>query len=171
MTIEVRQATAADAEGIARAHIASWKKAYAHLLPGAFLENLDETYERRLERWKEILSGGRGWNVTFVAVEGGRVLGFISAREDDDPGGTVPEITALYLDPTRWRSGIGTRLMEAMTGALAGAGYKQAKLWVFVDNPRARAFYGSTGWKPDGHTNEVNVADGSYPEMRYVRDL
>jgi hypothetical protein len=43
-------------------------------------------------------------------------------------------------------------------------------LWTLTDNARARRFYDTAGFTPDGATN-VLAALGRVEELRYARDL
>ncbi|MBK5442208.1 hypothetical protein JFU13_03915 [Peribacillus sp. TH24] len=47
----IREATLADAEGIAKVHVDSWKTTYANIIPDEYLNNL--IYEGREQLWKE----------------------------------------------------------------------------------------------------------------------
>jgi hypothetical protein len=50
--IVVRDAVPNDAEGIARAHVASWQVAYDHIFPAEALARLDDTSDRRAAYWR-----------------------------------------------------------------------------------------------------------------------
>ena len=56
--------------------------------------------------------------------------------------------------------------------AIAAAGHTEAVLWVLRDNPRARRFYASHGWEPDGIVTEEGPINGVVlPRMRYRRSF
>ena len=71
----------------------------------------------------------------LVAVADGEVAGFAGFTED--------EVTWLYVDPARYRQGIGRALLEAV---LREAG-RPLSLDVLVGNTAALALYQSAGFK------------------------
>lgn len=167
----VRPATAADADAIARVHVRGWQVAYAHLLPAEFLNALsvDERYERW---WRQLAELASDQHVLVAEGEDG-VCGFASvgpSRDTDTAAGTG-ELMALYLDPGRWRRGIGTRLQRQALNALAWDGFRTAILWVLSGNERAVFFYERTGWVPDGHCKDEPQGDVVLREVRYRRTL
>jgi GNAT superfamily N-acetyltransferase len=110
------------------------------------LAALDEG--ERARRWAGMLDEVDA----LVAEDDGGVAGFLSlaipARELDESG--VGEITALYVDPPRWRGGVGRALVDAAGAELRGQGCDVVVLWTFEAGERGRAFYGALGFAPDG---------------------
>lgn len=89
----------------------------------------------------------------LVAEAGhGRLAGLVSvaapARGLGEPA--TGEITALYVDPARWREGIGRALMDAAGAELRDDGCEEIVLWCFEGNANALAFYATAGLVPDG---------------------
>ncbi len=170
----IRVATQADARGIARVQVATWRHAYRGLVPRRFLDAMDE--DERAARWAHTLAGrgGPAGARDLVAVEDGAVRGFASAgpvREflgAADPG--TGEIYALYVSPERIGSGLGRALMAATVDLLRDAGHPAAVLWVLRGNARARRFYERAGWAPDGGMDPQTDGLG-IPSVRYRRDL
>lgn len=75
---------------------------------------------------------------------------------------------ALYVRPDRIGTGTGRRLMEAARSWAIERGYRRLELWVLADNVRARRFYASAGFSPDG-TERVEEYDGvALRDLRYV---
>ena len=174
-TVTVRAATAHDAGAIAQVHVTAWRSAYAGIVPDAVLARLDVS--RRADQWHTRLERGAR-DVVLVAEADGEVCGFVSARtrrdaEDASSGaaGTEGEVEAIYVDPRRWRRGVGRALLEAAAGRLALAGCSAATLWVLVDNGRARRFYERFGWVTDGTVQDLDFAGTAVPEIRYRREL
>jgi GNAT superfamily N-acetyltransferase len=163
--VEVRTASARDAEAVERIRVRGWQVAYRHVLPPDELDAMPvdaSRWERRLAR------PPARWS-TFVAEEAGRVVGFASMGPSRDEGG-VGELYAIYVDPEAWSSGIGRALVARAEGRLA-ADYSDATLWVLEDNPRARRFYQAAGWRPDG-ARKVEIRWGvEAPEVRYRKRL
>lgn len=173
--ILVRDATVADARGIAELRIAGWRAAYAGLVPQAMLDAMDADREtaRRTERWTEFHGpgvhdlvaidgagdgGGVGESVVGWAVGG-------PARDDDAPA--AGELYALYAAPDRIGEGIGHALIAEIERRLVADGHRSAMLWVLEGNARASAFYEAHGWHADGGAK----LDGELRERRHVRAL
>jgi ribosomal protein S18 acetylase RimI-like enzyme len=103
--------------------------------------------------WSERLAHPAG-RPTIVAADGaGVVVGFCALAEPTSGEGessTTAEITALYVDPPSWRSGIGSALLACARARLQGEGFETVILWVLVGNESARAFYEDHGFEADG---------------------
>jgi GNAT superfamily N-acetyltransferase len=78
---------------------------------------------------------------------------FLPSR-DADATPTDCEVAALYVEPDRWRRGIGRALMRAALDKATGDGYESVTLWVFEQNTPGRGFYEAFGFKPDGQTQQ-----------------
>ncbi len=165
----VRPAQPADARAIATVHIATWRDAYAGLLPRGVLANLD------VDEWAAThhgrLSAPAGGRFALVFESESRVGGFVSGGpgRDELPGG---EVYAIYVDPAFQGRGAGRRLLAAAEQKLARAGFTDASLWVLAGNAPARGFYEAQGWRGDGSRKPWPVTDGvSVPEVRYVKRI
>ncbi len=166
----VRPAVLQDARAIAAVHVATWRDAYAGLLPGHFLDGLD--VDERAQTWRGRLAAMPDGLFVFVFELDGEVRGFVSGGPGRD-GGAGGEVYAIYVDPGSQGQGAGRRLLQAAVECLTGAGFTQAGLWVFADNHPARSFYESQGWRPDG-TEQSWTYQGvgeSLTDVRYVRNL
>jgi len=167
----VRSAALRDAPAIAAVHVATWRDAYAGLLPDDFLAGL--VVGEWAERWRDRLAAPVPGIFTLVFESGGRVRGFVSGGPDRH-GGAGGEVFAIYVDPDCQGLGAGRRLMSAAVRSLAEAGFAEAHLWVLAGNQPARGFYEAQGWRPDG-TEKPWTYDRdtgrSVSEVRYVRDL
>lgn len=116
--------------------VASWRWAYADVLPREVLAALDPVKEE-LE-WRSYLEEIPAEERLWVAEQGGRIVAF--AR-------TGPaEVHGLYVSPDCTRAGLGRRLFQHAVADLAERGYAPVALWHFVGNDRAAAFYDSMGF-------------------------
>jgi GNAT superfamily N-acetyltransferase len=141
--IELRDATTGDAAALTALNVASWRAAYAHLLPEAFLARIDVA--AREQRLRGRLADAAQF--TVVACVGRRQLGFVTAGPvRDEPPAQGGEVYALYVDPARTGHGVGSTLLEAAATRLAARGFSRASLWVFTRNAHARRFYEERGW-------------------------
>ena len=186
MGAHVRPATADDAGQLARVHVRSWQAAYQGLMPQEYLNGLDPA--DRVERWQNILaavheaqqSGGplRGAVVAIAGRAaaddaGETICGFAlfgPTRDEDEDARRTGEVSAIYLMPDNWSTGLGRLLMAEAVRQLSGA-YEQATLWVLDSNDRARRFYTRNGWAEDGAVKVDDTWGFPCSEVRYRRAL
>ncbi len=157
--MEVRVATADDADDVARVQQQTWRVAYAHVFPAEDLatEFIDP------ERWRRnIDTPPPGWK-TFVA--GDPAAGFACVGPSRDEHG-VGELYAIYVHPDAWSTGLGRVLIERAEEHLADV-YGEATLWVLEENARARRFYERAGWRQDGGRKDYERWNVRTPEIRY----
>jgi GNAT superfamily N-acetyltransferase len=163
--VDVRIATGDDALAVETIRVRGWRTAYRHVLPAAELDAMPIAPER----WRpRLATPPRGWT-TFVAEDGGEVVGFASVGPSRDETG-LGELYAIYVDPARWSSGAGRALLERAEAQL-GSEYDTATLWVLEENPRARRFYETAGWVPDGGRKAEERWGVRAPEVRYRKEL
>ena len=171
--VTVRDATPADAEGIAPMHIRAWQVAYAWILPDDVLAGL--TVAERAARWAEWIGENHSlpadrWIV--VAQAGDEIVGVIAGgpSRDEDAAGQG-EVYALYVGPEYWNGGVGSRLMAEGERRLQRGGHAGATLWVLEENERGRRFYERRGWAPDGARRPVDLLAGTVRaiEVRHRR--
>jgi ribosomal protein S18 acetylase RimI-like enzyme len=148
LAFRLRPAAAADAEGVARVYVASWRATYRGLVPAATLGRLTETSE--IPYWRRALQRP-GQRAVVATAAGEGVVGFLTAGPDRSGGDHrfTAEIYTLYLLPALVRRGLGRRLMAAAAEQLMADGYKAARVWALRDNP-SREFYRALGGAPAG---------------------
>lgn len=164
----ISRARVDDAVAIAGVHIDSWRAAYRGQMPDHVLEALD--LQQRAQQWKEWLALPQV--SVFVGTVDGTVVGFccLSPTRDDDAGGTVGEIPAIYVLPSHWRRGIGRLLCERTLAEARKSGFREVSLWVLDSNESARRFYESLGFQRDGKTKTDSQLTGTpLHEVRYRR--
>ncbi len=165
--MRIRPAGVEDAPGIAEVHVASWRWAYANVLPPEVLDGLQ--VEDRERMWREVVPRGG----VVVAEDAGRIVGFASVgpvADGDEPEETS-ELFAVYVAPDVAGTGLGRSLLDRVTDAMLGDGSRRAILWVLADNARARRFYDAAGWEWDGTTDTYELGGVGYPIVRYVTPL
>ncbi|HUI03973.1 MAG TPA: GNAT family N-acetyltransferase [Acidimicrobiales bacterium] len=177
---DIRRAVVDDAAAIARVHVRAWQHAYPGLVPQDYLDALDA--EERAGAWAHVL-GTTAWPHTgvFVAIgpdtrggADGEVVGFsaISPSRDEDADPTaVGEIQTVYVDPTAWGTGTGSRLVARTLDELRAAGFRRATLWTLDTNERARRFYERRGWALDGVSKRHDWGAFVATDVRYVVEL
>jgi GNAT superfamily N-acetyltransferase len=164
----VRSARSEDSRRLAEIHVSSWQHAYDGLLPAEFLRAL--SVESRNEWWSRRLnaleSGGAVLIVTDSVLETPEGFAFIGPCSV-----TEGEVYAIYVDPRRWRVGLGTELLAAAERTLADGGFRQAILWVLEGNTRGRSFYQTQGWRPDGALKIEEIGGIQVTELRYRKQF
>ena len=159
--LSVRRATAADAPLIADLAVRAWEAAYRGLLPDAVLDArtvADEEHE-----WRAYLDDEPEGFRTWLARDG-----FARTGPSDDAA-RAGEVYGLYVEPDRIGTGAGRALFAHAVEDLAARGFALATVWVFEGNERARSFYGSAGFEPDG-ARRLDPGFG-VPELRLRRLL
>jgi GNAT superfamily N-acetyltransferase len=167
MDAVIREPVLDDAAALGRMHFASWREAYAGLLPAGFFTPEGEA--QRIEGWRANLAGTSSDVVLRIADRDGEVVGFATAgpgRPNDSAGPPVREreLWALYVRASEYGSGLAARLLEVVLPREV-----PAELWVFEANPRARAFYTKHGFVPDGARHVLGPDLGDQAEIRLVR--
>lgn len=165
----LREAAVADAVAIETVRLATWRVAYADLLPTAYLAGMSvDTYAPRMaRRLAEPVPG----QAILVAEHASEIIGFASTgpnREEPRLPAATGELYAIYVAPDRQGTGAGRALHSAALTRLRAAGFTTATLRVLAGNGPARAFYERYGWRPDAVVEPFEPAPGiSVPELRY----
>lgn len=148
MRVEIRAATADDAESVATVFLRSRKE----LVAFAPLAHADDEVRDWIAR--RLIPAGR----TMVADVDGAIVGFASVSAARD----YSWITHLYVHPGWIGRGIGTRLLELALKELP----PPVRLYTFQENQRARIFYERRGFKAvsftDGARNQEKCPDVLY---------
>jgi len=176
-SLPVRPGGPTDGAAIAAVQRRAWRVRYRGLLSDAFLDDLDLGYLGAYWTGRATVAPTPRHRL-LVAGRPGEVHGVVDVgptRDADAPRGadglaTWGEVRSLYVDPTVLGAGLGSALLDAAVAALADDDPERLVLWVVEGNYPARAFYERHGWRADGSTQVVPVADEELAEVRYVRD-
>jgi ribosomal protein S18 acetylase RimI-like enzyme len=163
----VREAVTSDAEGVARAHVDSWRETYSEILDDRFFS--EDPFTRRLRFWSRYLSLQPRPGRMSVAFQAERIIGFANAGNAVGPDaehGFTParplHLFSIYLLAAAHGSGAGQALHDAVVGT------EPAQLWVLRGNARAIAFYTRNGFAFDG-VEYTDPADPNLVELRMLR--
>ncbi len=167
MDFSIRELTVDDAARIAPVHVRSWQAAYRGLMDQAMLDSL--SVEQRTEMWTGILSTPNE-GARLVVEQGGEAVGFLVGTRSSPGTEGAAEVFSVYLDPSVWRGGIGSALLDAGVEALRAEGPTPIILWVVDGNERACRFYESRGWQFDGGRRSDPVGEQLVPHLRYRLD-
>ena len=164
--IELREATRADAAGIARVHVRAWQDGYAGHIDPAYLDGL--SVDERTAMWRDVWFAQPNEGSRLVATVDGEIVGFVVGTRASPSVGGCGEIFSIYVDPAHWGTGAGSRLLRAATAEIrADDGPHSLVLWVLDGNRRAIDFYEAHGWCFDGATKDETVGDQLVPHVRY----
>lgn len=155
--IEIRPATADDADHIGLVHVRSWQWAYRGQFPDDFLDTID--LDRRTRWWRTALTEDRDIAV-FVAAHSDGILGYCHVGASRTEGPEIGELHSVYLLEHATGRGIGRALVLAGLNALRSMGYTEAMLWVLGSNDATRRFYEAGGWHDDGGRHTYTLRNG-----------
>ena len=108
---QIREATAADAEAIARLHAESWQSAYRGILSDDYLEN--HALRERMAAWRECFSKNcERPKFVLIAELDDEMVGFVCVLTEEDPVyGSL--LDNLHVAPRLTGQGIGKKLLSA----------------------------------------------------------
>jgi ribosomal protein S18 acetylase RimI-like enzyme len=169
----VRPARPADAEAIEALRVGCWRTAYRGMIPDAYLAAMPAGLAHGVAR-RERLLGDQPADVHQLVAESvpaEAVVGWVSggpSRDAGRAGAMYGEVYACYVAPEWSGVGLGGRLLRRLLNDLAADGRADVALWVLAANDRARRFYASYGFAPDGSEQTLDLG-GPVVEMRCVR--
>ncbi|GAB2513264.1 GNAT family N-acetyltransferase [Nocardia heshunensis] len=150
MDIRIRPGTAADAKAVATLHTASWRTAYAGIMPTAYLNGPLGGDHQTL--WLNRLTGDPTEGDLFIAESSSDLAGFIYLAPQ--PDGRIL-IDNLHVQPTLKGGGVGTLLLRhGFDWAAAEYPGRAVYLEVLRANTPAIAFYQRHG----GHLGKPRIA-------------
>lgn len=166
----VRTAVPDDAPSVGRVQAASWREAYAGLLPAEVLAILLEPGELA-QAWRRSLERPPSpRHRLFVACSGADVVGFAAVGPccDPDADERVGELLVIGVQPSARRAGHGSRLLQAVADLARVDGAHTLAAWVPRDHEPTRAFLQGAGLVPDSAWRDRGV-DGAGRTLREVR--
>ena len=149
--------TPEEIEGKSLVHWQTWREAYDNLLPAEYQETMT------LDRCR-FFSQKYPEN-TLIAMDGKKVVGFISYGNYRDETIQAGEIIALYVLKDYYGKGVSKQLMHAAFVALGQ--FSEIYLWVLKDNKRAIAFYQKMVFTIDGQEKILELGK-PVKELRMV---
>lgn len=170
MTIRIREAKPADARGMARVHVDSWRSAYHGIMPADYLAGL--SYDSRESWWEQVLTTERPVMNLVAETGSGDIVGLAGTGPERQGNPTYrAELYVIYLLSEYQRQGLGRRLFSAVVQWLLGGGFNSLLVWVLEDNREACRFYESVGGREIGRQT-ITIGDADLVEVSYGwRDL
>jgi ribosomal protein S18 acetylase RimI-like enzyme len=161
----IRRATAADADGIARVQVETWRSSYSGIVPQSYLDALDV---------REMAANWKRWVLdtdahTFVADDAGEICGYVHGGVLRDgvhvaAQGYDAEIHKVYVLSDAQGKGIGRKLMSVLAESLVRDGLMRPVVWALAENPWCR-FYERLGGKK---VAEKMIEIGGAPLLDYA---
>jgi GNAT superfamily N-acetyltransferase len=164
LAVEVRAAAIGDADRIAALNAAGWRAGFRGLISDAYLTAYDGLPRLR----HETLAEPGDDDIQLVAVDGEEMIGWVAGgpAQEDDLGPGAYEVRACYVDPARWRTGVGRWLMAALIDRLDPGRWTHLVLWTVRDADPTNAFYVSLGMVRDGREALLDRG-GPVPLVRF----
>jgi GNAT superfamily N-acetyltransferase len=109
---------------------------------------------RAKAKWERRLRDDRNWTRLGFDRDG-ILIAMLSWCPGDDAqlaaqDGSSAYLRSVFVDPSRWREGIGSRLMAIAEDAMLAHGFRASYLWTPREG-EARAFYEALGWRATAH--------------------
>jgi ribosomal protein S18 acetylase RimI-like enzyme len=162
----VRAARAADAPLLAQVQAASWRAAFAGLIPDAVIAELtsEEALSQFTQRWQQAITAPpTSKHRVHVAVdqpgEPG-ILGFAAsgpATDEDLWPGTDGQLYELHVLPDAGGAGHDERLLNAVADTFAEDGLSTGYTWALAEDEQRIGFLEAGGWAPDGSRASLDM--------------
>lgn len=162
--MDIREATAEDAEGIRTVARASLSESYGHMFDEDVIEDVVEAWYGDGNLADELQEEG---STFIVALDNGEVVGFaqcylVKSRD------TFGEIDWLHIHPDARGAGLGTQLLRRAEETLLDRGAERLEGRVLAGNEDGTTFYEDHGFEATGERT-VDIAGESYPERIYTQ--
>lgn len=168
-TVHIRKAGPDDASSISMVRMASWRTAYAGILPDDYLSQINLCADT--DRFEKAISIG---DESFFVVENKNgVIGFCvlgTCRDADIRHKSSLEIYDMHIFPQYWRCGIGRMLYQHIEKLISSQSIDTLVLWVLADNLRGRRFYEAVGFSRDVAQKYLTSGE-SVRAVRYIKKL
>lgn len=168
MRFAVRAAVPGDADGIARAHTASWHSSYRGILPERVLAHM--SVDQRAVSWRRVIEDRAVLTLVAYDTTHHDIVGVCDAGRNRSNTRHVAEVYRLYLEHHAKRHGLGSEMLDRVFAWLRGQQLGSVVIWVLDDNHHARRFYEARGGQPAGRMAS-NVAGHPVLEVAYGWDL
>jgi ribosomal protein S18 acetylase RimI-like enzyme len=155
----------ADAQDLARVHVAAWRESYRGLISDAYLDRMDEAAHAR--RFLESLTRPGPHDATLAAADRGGIIGYASGGPSRRRVAGEAEVHTLYVRTIAQRLGVGRGLLTGMARVFADQGARSLMISTLRDNLPARRFYERMGGVAEQPRQEQGPGGLLY-EVAYV---
>ena len=125
----------------------------------------DATFETEVPAW-ERWDGGHLPEHRFVALAGGRVLGWVAAGAVSDRccyAGVVE--SSVYVDAGARGRGVGRALMERLVGSTESAGIWTIQTGIFPENEASVRLHERVGFRVVGRRSRLGKLNGAWRDV------
>lgn len=142
--VKISKAEPQHVDGIVSVCSKGNRTTYADVYPSPYIEEIIQQFYTKERILDEVTHTGKEWGGYIVAVDRGQVIGACGGGMIDEE---ACELYVMYLDPSRKKEGIGTKLLEDFTKQQK-EGYGAKKMWVSVQegNDQGIPFYEAKGF-------------------------
>ena len=166
--IIIRNMKKEDIPKIVDIQISGWKTAYKGIVDDEYLNSLNKD-----PRIKKIEKSYLKYD--FIVAECfGEIVGFVNYIDNNDFTPEIQtadcELSAIYVEPTLKRRGIGTKLFEYAKKDLIRKNKSKMVLWCLKDNIPSKAFYEKMGGDIIGE-RVIKIGKGDYVEVCFSYDM
>lgn len=167
MRFAIRPARLADAEGIARAHTASWQTSYRGILPDAVLARID--VDQRAASWRRTLQDRSVLTLVAYDTTHHDIVGLCDAGRTRASSAYAAEVYRIYVEHHAKRHGLGREMFAQVTDWLRTQELRSLIIWVLDNNHHACRFYEAMGGRA---LSRVQSTVSGFPvvELSYVWD-
>jgi GNAT superfamily N-acetyltransferase len=136
--MNIRKATLADAKGIAKVHVDSWKSTYKNIIPDDFLKKL--SYDQRTDLWNRNIAN-EGIYVFVAENTEGEIVGFADCgKREINNVDNSGDLTSIYLLEEYQGKGVGKQLLQHLFLQFEELGFNRVFVEVLEDS-NTRYFY------------------------------
>ena len=167
MRFAIRKAQLGDADGIARAHTASWRSSYRGILPDAVLARID--VDQRATSWRRTLQDRRILTLVAFDLTHQDIVGFCDAGPSRGHTGYAAEVYRIYIEHHAKRHGLGREMFEQVIDWLRSQDLRSLIIWVLDGNHHAHRFYEAMGGRAASRMAST-VSGFPVVELAYVWD-
>ena len=155
--------------GIARICSTSYREAYRDLLPEGYIERSVVAFYNEPKIAHDVRPVPPAWFGYQVVEEDGRLLG---AAGGGMTGPAVGELSLIHLEPAARGRGLGTLLLERVTGQIRAAGGTEMWVSVFLGDRAGIGFHRARGFEPvDTVRAALSRVDDHISALRMRRPL
>lgn len=157
----IRRIAHQDIPALVKVHVESWKTAYQGIIDETYLQEM--SISGRLNDWKtEMDQGMEGYlHATNHVIDG-----FLTYKRVDV---TTIEVLWLYVDPTRFRSGIGSKLLHHFESQMTSR--QTLFLDTVFENAISMSFYRKSGFTMKGPPRSKIVLGATVNAQRFEKHI
>ncbi|MEV6283283.1 GNAT family N-acetyltransferase [Kribbella sp. NPDC051770] len=134
--------------------------------PESFFGDLSTEGNYSKQAWRDELSD----HIWVIAKSRMRKIGLVKLNHEPAAADGM-HLEALWVDPQRRRRRVGALLVQAAENIAAELGARELKLWIFVENEEAQAFYARQGYGTPIRRQPLEVNGQTRHEQEYEKEL